>query len=375
MDPGHLTVPGSFRFHPPRPVPRLASVPSAPKLPPMFRSWCLFLGLALLATGCASRPAPKPVGPPKPILRVQQATNGSVALQVAVRDLLPSRRSDPVIRLVGVTHLGSSNYYASLQTLLDRERLVLFEGVGATNKDFRSTRDGAYSLQPALARALGLRFQLHAIDYSGDHFVNSDLSVAQLQRVIAGPTSTNTLDDSYAVVTDGDGERTTGDESLDNLLSIMDGSSFLGVVVKFGIAFIETNPRLRTTVRLVLVETLGSLEGDLGEAKGLPPELRRLMDLLIRERNNAVLQDVKRAIDKGRARRRDRLPSLAIFYGAGHLADLERRLCADFGYHPGPDQWFTAFDANPRSAGLTDAEVSMVRRMVREQLKSMGVRK
>ena len=142
--------------------------------------------LLVLLAGCAVAPPPPPAAPPRPILRVQESTNGTIALQVAVRDLVPVRRADPVIRLVGVTHLGTAEYYAGLQTLLEREPLVLFEGVGATNKEFVSTREQAYSLQPALAKALGLRFQLQAIDYRGSNFVNSDLSLEELGRVMAG---------------------------------------------------------------------------------------------------------------------------------------------------------------------------------------------
>ena len=90
---------------------------------------------------------------PRPPLRVHESSNGVVALQVVVRDMTPRRRNDPVVRLVGVTHLGSAEYYGRLQSLLDAEPLVLFEGVGARDKRFMSTRAKRYSLQPALAKA------------------------------------------------------------------------------------------------------------------------------------------------------------------------------------------------------------------------------
>jgi hypothetical protein len=318
---------------------------------------------ALAAPGCVTRRAPS-LAEPKPILRVHEDTNGTIALQVAVRDLLPTRRHQPVIRLVGVTHLGSSNYYHDLQQLLNSQPLVLFEGVGATNKQFMAARSDQYALQPALALALGLQFQLNAIDYSSPHFINSDLSVEQLSRIFSGPDTDPT-----------DPTDPTEDASLGELLSLMDGSSWSGVLMRFGVALIGASPRLRATVRLVLVETLGSLEGDLSDATGLPPEVRRLMEVLIRERNSAVINDLADLLERGRKSRTQRLPSVAVFYGAGHLADLERRICAELGYVPGPDQWHTAFDVNPRKSGLSTAEISVARRMVREQLRSMGIRK
>lgn len=138
-------------------------------------AWAVVAAWAWAWAGCAA-PKVRPVSEARPPLRVMESSNGIVALQVAVRDLLPRRRTDPLVRLVGVTHLGSAEYYQRLQALLDREPLVLFEGVGARDKRFMSTREQGYSLQPALAKALGLRFQLAAIDYSHDRFVNSDLS-------------------------------------------------------------------------------------------------------------------------------------------------------------------------------------------------------
>ncbi len=323
--------------------------------------------LALLSSSCATRPSPTP---PQPILRIHEHTNGSVALQVAIRDLLPSRRHHPVIRLVGVTHLGTTDYYQALQQRLDAQPLVLFEGVGAADKQFVSKRDNQYALQPALARALGLRFQLDAIDYSSPQFINSDLSVEELSRIFARPDPA-TSSESGADPTPDAGS----DAPIGELFSLMDGSSWTGVFMRFGIAFISASPKLQATVRLVLIETLGSLEGDLGDATGLPPDLRRLMEILIRERNSAVLQDLTQLIERGRKSRRERVPSVAIFYGAGHLSDLERRIRAELGYVPGPDEWLTAFDVNPRKSGLGDTEVAVARRMVRDQLRSLGMRK
>ena len=41
----------------------------------------------------------------------------------------------------------------------------------------------------------------------------------------------------------------------------------------------------------------------------------------------------------GRGRRR-----LAIFYGAAHMADFDRRLRADFGLQPRETEWIEAWD-------------------------------
>lgn len=323
-------------------------------------SWFLVLLAAVAWAGCAAR-KPAVAGPPRPALRIHESSNGAIALQVVVRDMVPRRRSDPVVRLVGVTHLGSDGYYRRLQALLDAEPLVLFEGVGARDKRFMASREASYSLQPALAKALGLRFQLEAIDYAADRFVNSDLSMEQLAGVMrrgAGP-----------------GEPAGGDPGIGDLMAVMDGSSWAGLLARFGVAFIASSPKLQATVRLVLVETLGAVEGDPSQAAGLPPEMRRLMEVLIHERNAAVVADLRRVIERGRSARRARLPSVAVFYGAGHLPDLERRLQEELGYAPGREEWFSALEVNPAREGLGKADVAVARAMVREQLRMLGMRR
>lgn len=319
---------------------------------------------ALVWGGCAT---PRGDLKPRPHLRVTQSADGTVSLDVVVRDLMPLRRGDPVVRLVGVTHLGTAEYYRGLEAMLKREPLVLFEGVGAANKRFRSGDEGQYSLQPALAKALGLRFQLESIDYSPTNFVNSDLTIPRLQEILSGQE----LSKDGGATRGGEG----GTTSLNDLMSVMDGTSWAGAFVRLGVAFIGASPQLQATVRLVLIETLGSMEGDLAQASGMPAEVRRLMEVLIQERNTTVLRDVERVIRGGRRSAALRLRSVAVFYGAGHLPDLERRLCAELGYRPGADAWHTAFDVNPQRAGLGKSDMAMVRRMVREQMKAMGLGK
>jgi hypothetical protein len=44
------------------------------------------------------------------------------------------------------------------------------------------------------------------------------------------------------------------------------------------------------------------------------------------------------------------LPSIAIFYGAGHMPDFERRL-AERGFRPGRMRWLRAVDVDLSGAG------------------------
>jgi hypothetical protein len=63
--------------------------------------------------------------------------------------------------------------------------------------------------------------------------------------------------------------------------------------------------------------------------------------VLITERNKIALEVLKQQLSAGRKK-------LAIFYGAGHLADMDKRLREDFGMRPIEITWLTAWDLAPR---------------------------
>jgi hypothetical protein len=63
--------------------------------------------------------------------------------------------------------------------------------------------------------------------------------------------------------------------------------------------------------------------------------------VLISDRNEAALKVLRKEIAAGKKR-------LAIFYGAGHLADMDKHLRQDFGLKPVEITWLTAWDLQPK---------------------------
>ncbi len=57
---------------------------------------------------------------------------------------------------------------------------------------------------------------------------------------------------------------------------------------------------------------------------------------IIDHRNAKCMEVLQREIDSGKK-------NLAIFYGAGHLADMQRRLISDFKMKRGGQSWLTAW--------------------------------
>jgi hypothetical protein len=329
--------------------------------------------LALLASGCAgaAKRAASPASPPQPYLRKADATNGAVALQTVLRAFAPANRRAPVVWLVAVTHLGTTNYYAELQQFLDAQSLVLFEGVGATNKTFELSQNEGYSLQDALAKAIGLEFQLNALKYSREHFRNSDLTLAQLEGLFDGPANALQTGEALSAAAAGAPASALPAQSrrhdeLGQVVELMQGTGLMGGLARLGVAFLGASPRLQALTKVTLIELLGQVEGDVSQMAGLPPGFQRLLQVLVRERNQVVMRDVGAAL-----RQRPRPRSVAVLYGAGHMAHLEQRLQGELGYRPVAERWLTAFAVDVRAAGLSAFELELTRQLVRRQLEAL----
>lgn len=316
---------------------------------------------------------------PAPYMRIGHPDSNTVSLEVAARKFVPIGKSGPVVWLTGASHVGDPEFYRALQKHLDAQTVVLFEGINtakhprhvprpgappapATDEDVPSvpetgSTNAGYSMQESLAKSLGLVFQLDAINYDRTNFLNSDLSVLDIQRLM--------LNDPDAQPA-APGEPGTSDPTFDSLLHIMDGSSFLGSIFKWMLRFIGTNPQLQATTRYMFVEMLGGMTGDFTEMRGLPPDMQHLLKVLIEARNQNVLEDLKTesALVPTNG-------SIAIFYGTGHMDDLEKRMVGDMHYQPAGEKWFTAFSVDVRQTGLSPAEVEWMRNLIQAEMEEL----
>ena len=297
--------------------------------------------------------------PPQPYTRVANPDSNTVQLQIAVRKFVPLHHRGPAIWLAGTSHIGEPAYYHALQQYLDARTVVLYEGINTeAHKNHVSKprmapspnapselpgptphAGGSFSMQATMAGSLGLVFQLDAIDYDRTNFLNSDLSLLQLQRLMIGEPNAGPAAPGQPVKTN---------PSFESLLQIMDGSSFLGSLFKLGLQFVGANPHLQALAKLALIEALGQLQGDFSEMRGLPPDMKQLVKVLIEARNQNVVADLQ--TECGRV---PRSGSIAVFYGTGHMEDLERRVTRGLHYRPDSEIWLTAFSVDLHQACLS----------------------
>ena len=328
--------------------------------------------LLLLGAGCStveknSTRKPDALTDPESYVRIFQADSNIIQLQIALRKFVPERGRRPAVWLAGVSHLGESNYYAALQRHLDKQTLVLFEGIGehpapldATNTSSRPRAESnALSsnsppasdpalLQAKMASSLGLKFQLEAIEYERANFRNSDLSVRELRDLMAKqPGSTK--------------EAGTA-EGFESLLEVMQGNSLWSGLAQLGLSFLSSSPKLQAFGKLALIEMLGQMQGDPQQLQGLSPQIHDLLTVLIQKRNEKVLRDLKVA-----AAKTARNSSIAVFYGTGHMPDMEIRLRQQLNYRPVEQIWLTAISVNLVESEISPAERSFIRSLIRRQ--------
>jgi hypothetical protein len=210
-------------------------------------------------------------------------------------------------------------------------------------------------MQSTLARSLGLVFQLEAIDYDRTNFLNSDLSISQIERIMGGNRPAA-----------APGQKVGGNATFDTLLQIMDGSSFLGSLFKIGMQIIASSPQMQAVAKLTMIEAIGRLKGDMSDVQGLPPDWKQLIKVLIQARNQNLMADLKTELKKI-----PRSGSIAVFYGAGHMDDLEKRVMGDLHYRPADETWLTAISVDMRKSGLSPAEAQFLRNLIQGQVDQM----
>lgn len=242
---------------------------------------------------------------------------GIVQLSTAAQQL--KREGKPDIWLVGAIHIGTKPYYDGLQTLLDSNSLVLFEGVkpgeakpDPAKKPDEKSQEPKTPVYKVLSDALGLQFQLLAMDYKKPFWKNCDLSWDEMEKL--------------------NSQSKTKNPQFDQIKQLLDPNSPMAAM--FTQMLQTATPGTKEGIKLLLVKKAGA-----GEGTGLDPATE---EIILKARNHTVIDRVEFELSAPTP-----LKSIAIFYGAAHLDDLEKTLTTKYGYKLGEKKWFLAADADP----------------------------
>jgi len=311
-------------------------------------------------------------------LRTQEVPGKTSSLQTLSAEYRPASGNGPSIWLIGVAHLGTSEYYTAIQKRLDAQSRVLYEGVGAEKLQQGAKLESAGGIQSQLANSLGLKFQLDAIDYKRSHFVNSDLTVEGLQNAISDrvdkrPAASAKPEDK--AVSTKNGSETSADganlpakvdnDTFNQLMEAIHGEGQMAESLGAMIGLMGSTPEMRETTKLMLIEALGQAGELIDMAKSSSPDIKDLFEVLITERNEEVIRQLQSNVSKLRNGQ-----SIAVFYGAAHMDEIARRLTTQLKYRPAAQEWDTAFSCDSSKSIMPPAQIKMMMQMVRTQLQN-----
>jgi len=216
----------------------------------------------------------------------------------------------------------------------------------------------AVGLQADMASALGLAFQMDAMDYERAHWRNSDLSFSELRRAFRGEdVAARTgppADRTKPKTPDADDSGESSPEA-EALLSTLSGQGGMANVMKMMMRFVGSTPRSQASTKLMLAEMLTHADVLLAAQPG---PIGQMMDVILHRRNDRVLYD----LDQIRANEPD-IEQVAVFYGGGHLQGLADGL-VERGYEPAGELWIPAITIDLKAVGLTPEQAANARRMV-----------
>lgn len=235
-----------------------------------------------------------------------------------------------IVDLVGAVHLGDPAYFDGLEAQLAQYEAVLYEMVGgpfetrdlnAADPEFAQVR----MIHNLLDKVLGMEYQTEAIDYKRPNFIHADIDWTQYRDLMdtRGQSLTTILERAMKAAESGEGPKILTDEAAANdlLQTLMSG-------------LVSGNP---ADLKRAIAPVLGESESLIAHVEGEDGTV------LVTERNKVVMNILDREVAKGRK-------NLGIFYGAGHLPDLEKRLL-ELGYRRGEGAWLTAWDIRDPGPG------------------------
>ena len=225
------------------------------------------------------------------------------------------------VDLIGAVHIGDIAYYKQLNDRFKQYDVLLYELVAAEGTVVQRGRGTSNAhpigaMQNAIKGLLELDHQLEEVDYTQPNFLHADMAPDEFVKAMKD------RDESFLQMyfrllghaMAQQSEMTAKGESLDfELLSAL---------------FADDRPR---RLKMALAKQLAEMESlmvSFGGEQG---------SVIITERNKKALDVLKKQLVAGKKR-------VGIFYGAGHLNDMDKRLRKDFKMKPVEVTWLTAWN-------------------------------
>ncbi|HEX5470305.1 MAG TPA: hypothetical protein VFW73_00370 [Lacipirellulaceae bacterium] len=259
------------------------------------------------------------------------AKGDPIAMQTAIVRYVPTKSAGKAgaksvsVDLIGAVHIGDAAYYRRLNERFKQYDALLYELVapeGTVVPLGRGTSNthpiGA--LQNFAKDMLDLDHQLEYIDYTKPNFIHADMSPAEFEKAMADRHESflqmyfKLMGAAMAQQSKLDAQGSTSDVDLFTALFSKDRARRLKIILAKQLSEMES-----------LMVSFGGEDGS----------------AIISERNKKALGVLKTQLAKGKKH-------IGIFYGAGHLRDMDEHMRNDFHMQPVSITWLTAWNLAPK---------------------------
>jgi hypothetical protein len=256
-------------------------------------------------------------------IRIERDDSGNpLSLQTAVVHFSPqdSSQGQLTVDLVGAVHVGEESYYEALNDLFETYDVVLYELVAPEGtrvpKGGRSSSHPVALLQNGMKDLLGLEHQMQCVDYTKDNFVHADMSPDEMAKSMSD----------------------RGESWVSTFFRMMGA----GIAQQSRQQAQGKSPEMDLLAAILSDDRAGALKRMMAEQFEDVESMMAALDgpqgsTLITERNKVALEKLREQIDAGKKK-------IAVFYGAGHLKDMQQRLIDDFELEPVGTDWMSAWN-------------------------------
>jgi hypothetical protein len=252
-------------------------------------------------------------------LRLERDGKQPVSLQTAVVRYVSPVAGGTTVDLIGAVHIAEKSYYDELNKLFEQYDVVLYELVAPPGTRIeRGTKPGAHPiamLQGGMKDMLELEHQLEHVDYTKQNLVHADMSPEEFSKSMS-----DRGESMWSMIFRMMGEGMARQANAQANGKSMDAQMLLALF----------DERRALALKRVLAEQFEEMGGTSAALDG--PQ----GSTIITERNKVAFNELGKQIKDGKRR-------IAVFYGAGHLPDMEKRLLNDFQLKRDHEQWLTAW--------------------------------
>ena len=253
-------------------------------------------------------------------LRVRRdRDDDAVAMETSITRYIGENSDGDTIHvdLIGVVHIGEKEYYETLNEIFEQYDAVLYELVAPEGtvipkggREMESMNPVAF-LQQAMQSTLDLEFQLDLIDYTVENFVHADMTPEEFLE------SMENNDESFLKM---------AAKALAQGMSMSSSGRTSDLELMMALFADDREIRLRK----IMAEEMQSMESGMMIFEGKDGST------IINHRNRKAMTVMESQIKAGKKR-------MAIFYGAGHLADMDQLLRHDYDMKRGGQYWLPAW--------------------------------